>query len=232
MFIYVIVNSETLKIYIGQHKGTNLRQYLQQKWSEAKRGFAGRSHLYASMRKHSRQSWSIHPLILDLQTREECNYWERLLIKALNSQNPEVGYNICRGGEGFTGPHTAAALQKMDERRTKYWSKPENHQKRRAVSKAVWMRPGFRQKVSEILKTTPCETRFQLGHVPSPLAGAKGPNQTSFVVGNKPWNTGTKGIKKANSGSFRKGHHLNRGRVFTQAHRDALSQAHRRNKTI
>jgi group I intron endonuclease len=120
MFVYVIVNSETLKIYVGQHKGTNLRQYLQQKMYEAKRGISTRSHLYASMRIHPHGVWSIYPLFSDLQTKEDCDYWERLLIKSLNTQNPEVGYNICRGGEGHTGvpwnkgkKMTLAAREKM-----------------------------------------------------------------------------------------------------------------------
>jgi hypothetical protein len=117
MFVYGIVNSETLKIYIGQHKGTNLRQYLQQKLSEARRGFSGKSHLYASMRKHPRESWSIHSLISGIQTREECDYWEKVLIKSLNAQHPEIGYNICRGGEGYTGP--GAWLGKTRSQETK-----------------------------------------------------------------------------------------------------------------
>ena len=116
MFVYVIVNSETLKLYVGQHKGKNLRQYLQEKLSEARHGFSGRSHVYSSMRRHSKEVWSIHPLISDLQTREECDHWERVLIKALKSQHPDVGYNICRGGEGFSGPHTAEACQKMSRK--------------------------------------------------------------------------------------------------------------------
>jgi hypothetical protein len=31
----------------------------------------------------------------------------------LNTQRPEVGYNICGGGEGFTGPHSDEAKQKI-----------------------------------------------------------------------------------------------------------------------
>ena len=104
MFIYVIVNSETLKIYVGQHKGDSLKQYLQRKLSAAAHREASGSHLFASMRKYPKDVWSIHPLISDLQTREECDHWERLLIASMNSQNSGVGYNICRGGEGNSGP--------------------------------------------------------------------------------------------------------------------------------
>jgi Straboviridae intron-associated endonuclease 1 len=113
MFVYVIVNSESLKLYIGQHKGNNLRKYLQTKLSNAKRNSGARSHLLASMRKHPKDVWSIHPLMVDLQTRVECDEWERHYIKVLKSQHLDVGYNICEGGEGFTGKHSEASRQKM-----------------------------------------------------------------------------------------------------------------------
>ena len=48
MFIYVIVCSETLKIYIGQHKGNSLQKYLQTKLSDAKHRRGGRSHLFGA----------------------------------------------------------------------------------------------------------------------------------------------------------------------------------------
>jgi hypothetical protein len=115
MFVYLIVCSETLKIYIGQHKGDNLRQYLQQKLSEANRGFSGRSHLYSAMRAHPRESWSIHPLVSGIENKKELDETEQLLIYALKSQHPNVGYNICDGGEGFTGPHTEEAKRKISE---------------------------------------------------------------------------------------------------------------------
>jgi hypothetical protein len=104
MFIYLIVNHNTGKYYIGQHKGTNLRKYLQDKLSQAKHGQGGSSRLYRSMRKHPLPFiWSIHALRSDIQTREELNETERDFIGVLRSQDPEYGYNICRGGEGFTG---------------------------------------------------------------------------------------------------------------------------------
>ena len=115
MFIYVIVNSETLKLYVGQHKGKNLRQYLQQKLSEARRGFSGRSHLYASMRKHpDKAAWSIHPLAV-VETKAEVDELEKHFIRVLKAQHKEVGYNICRGGEGHTGPLSAEGKRKLRE---------------------------------------------------------------------------------------------------------------------
>lgn len=105
MFIYVIVNSETLKIYIGQHKGPDLGKYLSKKFYVANHGTSGtRSHLYASMRKHPRDSWSIHALVSGIESREELNELEKHFIQVLKVQHPDIGYNICDGGEGYTGP--------------------------------------------------------------------------------------------------------------------------------
>lgn len=138
MFVYVIVNSETLKIYIGQHKGTNLRQYLQQKLSEARHRISARSILYASMRKHPKEVWSIHALVSDLQTRAECDAWERHYIKVLKTQHSDVGYNICRGGEGFTGSFTVESRQKMSVGHLKSWhdGSPKREEQRKNCSKA------------------------------------------------------------------------------------------------
>jgi group I intron endonuclease len=135
MFVYLIVNHVTSKIYVGKHTGKNLRKYLQQKlsqaWYELKRG-KGSSILFNSMRKHPKDAWSIHPLISDCQTNDELCHWEQTLIKALAAQNPEVGYNICRGGEGFSGPHS-----------------PETRQKIADASHEMWLRPEIRENFSE-----------------------------------------------------------------------------------
>lgn len=113
MFVYVIVCSETLKIYVGQHKGKNLRQYLQQKQSEARHRLAARSHLYAAMRKYSEETWSIHPLAVGVDNRAKLDELERHYVRVLKTQHPDVGYNICRGGEGFTGPQSESAKAKI-----------------------------------------------------------------------------------------------------------------------
>lgn len=106
MYIYLIVNHVTGKYYVGQHKGNNLERYFQKKFSLARHA-KGSSHLFNSMRKHPLPcDWSIHALLSDIQTRSELDQHEKDFISFLRSQDPEYGYNICRGGEGFTGKHT------------------------------------------------------------------------------------------------------------------------------
>jgi hypothetical protein len=102
MYIYLIVNSATEKYYVGQHKGNNLRQYLQKKFYDAAHNRGGSSHLYASMRKYPKDVWSIHPLT-SVATKAELDYWETFFIALFKARDPNHGYNICKGGEGFTG---------------------------------------------------------------------------------------------------------------------------------
>jgi hypothetical protein len=122
MFIYLIVNHKTGKYYVGQHKGNNLRKYLKTKMSVARHNQKGGSHLFNAMRKYPQSSlWSIHALRSDIQTREELDETERDFIKFLRSQEPEYGYNICRGGEGRTGPLSSKEKEKFLAANRAYW---------------------------------------------------------------------------------------------------------------
>jgi len=146
MFIYLIVNRETGKYYIGQHKGNNLKKYLQQKFHHAQRGISENSRLFRSMRAHPDPSiWSIHALRSDIQTREELDQIERDFIKFLKAQDPGYGYNICRGGEGFTGPHTEETKKKLSASIREGMSTTAYRQKRSRLSREMWQRPGYRE---------------------------------------------------------------------------------------
>jgi len=136
MYIYLIVNHVTGKYYVGQHKGSDLLHYLQQKFYEAEHRLKARSHLYASMRKHGREAFTIHALLSDIQTRPELDAHERDFIAFLKSQDPEYGYNICRGGEGFTGPFTAEHRAKLSKGIKASWT-PERRAAQSAKRKGV-----------------------------------------------------------------------------------------------
>jgi hypothetical protein len=120
MFIYIITNSATSKVYIGQHKGNSLKKYLQTKLSDASKHRGGQSRLYNSMRKHPKDVWAIEPL-MEVETKEELDRLERLLIALYDTRNPEVGYNICRGGEGRTAPLSPEEKAKLKANNKAYW---------------------------------------------------------------------------------------------------------------
>ena len=169
MFIYVIVCSETLKIYVGQHKGSDLRKYLQQKLSEARRRLSDRSHLYAAMRKHPRESWSIHPLISDLQTREECNHWERVLIKSLKVQHQDIGYNLMPGGEGAPYDNTHGRSNKGQSRSEETRLRQSEAAKRRFADPAERVKHSAAHKG----KPMPPRTEGHRQHLSDSLMGRK-----------------------------------------------------------
>ena len=132
MFIYLIVNHKTGKYYVGQHKGTSLKKYLRQKFYHAQKEISKGSHLYNSMRKHPDPSvWSIHALRADIQTREELDQIEKDFIKFLRSQDPEYGYNICRGGEGIDPDIKSKQTKNL-------WTKPDYRSKQVKNRKERW----------------------------------------------------------------------------------------------
>ncbi len=125
MFVYIIVNEVSGKFYIGKTISKNLGKYLKDKIWEAEHRSSLRSHLYAAIRKCGPEHFHIFPLISDCQTNDELCHWERLLIKALKSQHPDIGYNICRGGEGFTGPHSPETKKKIADASVEMWKRED-----------------------------------------------------------------------------------------------------------
>ncbi len=124
MFIYLIVNHITGKYYVGQHKGADLKKYFQRKFSDARHD-KGSSYLFRSMRKHPLPcDWSIHALLSDVQTKAELDQYEKDFIVFLRSRDHEYGYNICKGGEGHTGPHTETTRLKIIENTRRMWQRP------------------------------------------------------------------------------------------------------------
>lgn len=120
MFVYIITNRENGKIYIGKTIKSNLKPYLRHKiWSALTGRYSGRSHLFNAMQKYNSSSWSIHPIISNLTTNWQLCLWEKALIYAFDSTNPEIGYNICKGGQGYietypshlTSPETIEKLK-------------------------------------------------------------------------------------------------------------------------
>ena len=165
MFVYVIVCSETLKVYVGQHKKSDLGKYLSRKFWDANHHTSGRrSHLYNAMQRHPRESWSIHSLVSDIENRQELDALEQHYIKALNSRHPDVGYNICRGGEGFTGPHTEEWRKETLDRINKYWANPESRELRSQAMKSQWQNSGRRQEQTERMRGN----QYNAGRIQSP----------------------------------------------------------------
>lgn len=186
MFVYTIVNSESLKLYVGQHKGDNLRKYMQTKFSNAKRNSGTRSHLFAAMRKYPRGSWSIHPLVSGIESKVELDELERHYIRVLKCQHPDIGYNICDGGEGNASPRSESTKRKM--RRIMKGRDP--------VGRALAQTLDARQKRSETFKRLGIKppVHSMLGFHFSAETKAR---WSAKRKGSIPWNKGRTGLQVA-----------------------------------
>jgi hypothetical protein len=120
-----------LKIYIGKTKTNDLSKYLQHKFTYSNRDRAQSSHLFNAIRKYGREHFHIFSLFEGTTNEEICDH-EKLLIKTLGTQHSDIGYNICGGGEGFTGTHSAETLRKMS---ASHKGHPTAEETRRKISK-------------------------------------------------------------------------------------------------
>lgn len=124
-YIYKITNIVDGKSYIGKSKTTvsgrwnthlsSLKKYIQSDKNSSK--------LYNAMVKYGVENFTIEQI--DECSFDELDERERCWIAKLDSRNPNVGYNICKGGEcGPGGPmfsghkHSEETKAKMSADRT------------------------------------------------------------------------------------------------------------------
>ena len=96
-YIYLITNNVTGKIYVGKTKHS-IEYLYSEHLKNARRGVRYVSYLYRAMQEYGIENFTVSQI-------EECpleilDDRERFWIKKLNSQNPEIGYNIQEGGNG------------------------------------------------------------------------------------------------------------------------------------
>jgi hypothetical protein len=197
-FIYVIVCNETLKLYVGQHRGiSSLARYLSNKISTAKYHQRGGTYLEKAMRKYPREAWSIWPLVSEIKTQKELDETERYYIRVLSARNHAVGYNITEGGDGFRSRHTAAARKKMSLiQAARLEAHPEIREAVSVQFKTLWSDPQYSEKMRQIRKTEVNPGRFQKGHVPLPGSpGTEG--NPGFWTGKKLSNSHRKTLSDA-----------------------------------
>lgn len=131
-YIYVIQNTKSLKIYVGQTTSPNRRWRQHQNCAKRfARGISGPSTIYISraMAKHGVNNFEFQVI----ETQEESDEAECFWIEFFNSRDKRFGYNIAPGGgmnpgAGLYGPahfncplttnQEAEILQKYDEGRS------------------------------------------------------------------------------------------------------------------
>lgn len=90
--IYKYTNLINNKIYIGQTKHSLEERALNGS------NYKSCTYFYSAIQKYGWENFKPEILMDGIGTIEETNYWEDYFILTLDSINPDVGYNLNRGG--------------------------------------------------------------------------------------------------------------------------------------
>jgi group I intron endonuclease len=97
MYIYKLTNNVNGKIYVGKTIRKNLSQYLYYKRWNASHGNRANMRVVSAIAKYGWENFSVEVLATPA-TPEWCEYLEILWIMMLDARNPQVGYNVHKGG--------------------------------------------------------------------------------------------------------------------------------------
>ena len=117
MIVYVISNSVTGQVYVGQTAQTLEQRWRQHLYSAFHRNRGrSKSRLLSAIRKFGAQAFSIRKLWEDVNgSYDEMNRKEQGYIRAFDSTNPRFGYNI---HPGWTPPNGGKhRIRKSDNRK-------------------------------------------------------------------------------------------------------------------
>ena len=99
--IYLTTNLVNRKIYIGQTT-TDDKFYI-----------GSGIFIKKAIKKYGKCNFSKTILLSDIHSLEELNSWEMFYISLFGSTDPEIGYNIKKGGNRTTFTHTQEAIEKI-----------------------------------------------------------------------------------------------------------------------
>ncbi len=153
--IYCHIHVESGRRYIGLTSRTWQRRWAQH-CVQSKSSKGGRWHFPNAIRKHGKDAFS-HEVLETCETVEEANAAEEKWILHFDTQNPEKGFNLARGGSHT--PHPVKNPWDRPEFRAKQlesgkrkWSDPEFLRKQADHSKSLSDNPDFKKKVSDAVK--------------------------------------------------------------------------------
>jgi group I intron endonuclease len=99
------------------HSKDDLQAYLRYNVRHALANSGNKTYLYRAIRKYGPEAFSIKSLVRAVD-KDQMDALEIFFIRTLETQNPEIGYNITAGGGGRLGtkrPHTEAEKAHMKE---------------------------------------------------------------------------------------------------------------------
>ena len=147
--IYCHTHIDSGRRYIGLTKQT-----WQARWSEhvsqALRRKGGWGHFQNAIRKYGKNAFS-HEALATCLTVDDANVTEEEVIKQYNTRNPEMGFNVHRGGyvehPYKENPWLIPGFRERVSASTKAAAaRPESKKLRSQTSKTLWSDPKFREK--------------------------------------------------------------------------------------
>lgn len=114
-YIYKITNKINNKIYVGKTTKSIERRFAEHVMVSNKEKDTSVK-LHNAIRKYGIDNFMIEELDV-ATTKEELNKKERFWIDKLSARNPDIGYNICKGGEGGSGGAHFAGHKHTEETR-------------------------------------------------------------------------------------------------------------------
>ena len=91
-----------------------------------------------------------HAVLYEVETKEEAELIEKILIKLLNSNNPEFGYNIMSGGDA-SSPLPEESKRKIGEKNKEKWNDPQKRAEASERMRKKMSDPEYREKILSAL---------------------------------------------------------------------------------
>ncbi len=120
--VYLTTNLVNHKIYVGLSTKNQL-------------SYVGSGVLLSkAVKKYGRNSFKKEILRSNISTPEELRSWENYYVNLYNSQNKDIGYNMCPGGLGGGWTHDSTAIEKIRERS----NQEDNKIRIKEIQKLAW----------------------------------------------------------------------------------------------
>lgn len=136
MIIYKITNKLDGKCYIGKTSRT-----IEKRWREHRNQVKSKKtyYLHYAIKKYGEENFTIEIIKeLNCLVPAHLNHAERYFIKKYKSNDPEFGYNMTLGGDGFEAGHETSRQhrKRISLKKIKFYELPENREiTRKALKK-------------------------------------------------------------------------------------------------